>query len=1231
MVFRRYVEKKPGFASEAATLMSEARDYLGVYSLESVRVFNRYDIEGVSGEFIPLIERTILSEPQVDDVYAEALPPRTAGSIVIAVEPLPGQYDQRADSCAQCIEVITKADRPTVRCAKIYSFSGNITEADADALRKHLINKVESREASMDKPESLAAEYPNPPVTPVLTGFINASDTQLYEYLGNYSLAMDIADLKFMQNYFAGTEKRDPTLTELRLIDTYWSDHCRHTTFLTSLDSVKISDSETSAAYSRYLDLRNEVYGENAAKRPVTLMDIATIGAKALKKRGLLKNLDVSDEINACSIVIDVETGGKTEPWLLMFKNETHNHPTEIEPFGGAATCIGGAIRDPLSGRAYVYQAMRVTGAADPRLPLSETIPGKLPQRRLTTTAAAGYSSYGNQIGLATGLVHELYHPNYAAKRMEVGAVVGAVKADNVRRETPAPGDVVLLLGGRTGRDGIGGATGSSKSHTEASIETMSSEVQKGNAPEERKIQRLFRDNEVTLMIKRCNDFGAGGVSVAVGELADGLDIDLTAVRKKYEGLTATEIAISESQERMAVVVSANDADKFIAKAAGENLEAYIVAKITDTNRMVMRYGDAVVADISRDFLSSNGAEKHTSARVESKELSAQTGGTYETLENIVKNLKFCSQRGLGEMFDSSVGAGTVLSPYGGKTQRTASQVMSALIPVQDGETSTASVMSFGFDPYLSEIDPYGGAKFAVVSSIAKLVAAGVSPDAVYLSFQEYFEKLGSDPLKWGLPLSALLGALDAQIELETAAIGGKDSMSGTFLDMNVPPTLISFAIAPADARHIISSEFKTADHDIALLPPGKTLRETKEIWRRVHGLIKDGKIISARAVTEGGVYEAVIQMSLGNNIGAKIIKDFWRDHYRLAGGIIAEIAGDIEDAEIIGRTTSAPVIEVPGIDGGTRSREIKDLLEISEKTLDSVFPKSAAHTGVAQAFNYDKRSVIVSSEKFASPRATVLSFPGTNSEIDTQKALLSAGADADILVIRNLTPEMLRESVADTVKALKNSQILVLPGGFSGGDEPDGSAKFIAAFLRSKEIVDAAHEMLYNHDGLMLGICNGFQALIKLGLVPYGKITEITETSPTLTHNIIGRHVARYVNTRIASVQSPWMSKLNVGEVYAVPISHGEGRFIAGEDEILALAAAGQIATQYCNSEGNVSALYEVNPNGSLYAVEGIFSPDGRVFGKMGHTERAGKYVGKNISGEKHMPLFESGVYYFK
>jgi phosphoribosylformylglycinamidine synthase len=1239
-VFRCYTEKKPGFDIEAQALLQDMREFLGISTLTGLRIFNRYDTEGIDEEVYLKARGTVFSEPQSDDLFDEALPEFDPAHWILGVEALPGQFDQRADSCAQCIQIITCLDRPAVRTAKFHVFFGALTDTDRKRLKDYLINPVETREADLNKPTTLAQEYPQPGPVAVAEGFIAADDAALQVMLDRFGLAMDIDDLRFMQTYFRDVERRDPTVTEVRLVDTYWSDHCRHTTFLTHLDTVDIGDGRVRTAWQRYLDARLEVYGKASSARPKTLMDIATIAAKVLRKRGLLKKLDLSEEVNACSIHVDADvrrnsdTGdacAATEDWLLMFKNETHNHPTEIEPFGGAATCIGGAIRDPLSGRAYVYQAMRVTGAGDPRVPLRETLPGKLPQRKLTVTAAQGYSSYGNQIGLATGLVHEIYHPGYVAKRMEIGAVVGAVKASNVVRQTPSPGDKVILLGGRTGRDGIGGATGSSKTHNDASLVTMASEVQKGNAPEERKIQRLFLDPEVTRIIKRCNDFGAGGVSVAIGELADGLSINLSLVRKKYEGLDATELAISESQERMAVVVAPENADVFIKKAADENLEAYVVAEVTDRARLVMLYQGEVAADLSRAFLDSNGAEKHTDAKVPDRtadEKPEPAGPLRERLLALAGDLRFCSQRGLTERFDSSIGVGSVLMPYGGKTQKTPVQVMAALLPVTDGMTTTCSVMSFGFDPYRFAENPYEGARAAVVSSVSKLVAAGCDPDTVYLTFQEYFERLRREPLRWGKPLSALLGALDAQLDLELAAIGGKDSMSGSFNDLDVPPSLVSFAVAPGDARSVISPEFKAPGNAVVLFDTCAELPETKRTWKRVRELIADGTIVSAWSVTEGGIAEGLLKMSFGNRLGftsdaSLTSADLFASR---VGAIVAELKSPIPAGVIsLGR-----VAETYGISVGGETIPLAPIEEAWDGALENIFPTKAGCSGPAPAAYFPKRTILVASERFAKPRAVITAFPGTNCENDTARAVFSAGGFPEIKVIRNLTQSALENSLAAVEKAIRQSQIVIIPGGFSGGDEPDGSAKFITAFFRNPRITDAVHELLHRRGGLMLGICNGFQALVKLGLVPFGEIRPMDESCPTLTFNLIGRHQSKYVCTRIASVNSPWMNLSQPGDVHTLPVSHGEGRFVASEAMLESLLKQGQITTQYCDRTGAPSQDILVNPNGSLMAIEGVTSPDGRVLGKMCHTERRGYCVAKNITGEKHQPIFESGVKYF-
>ena len=1229
MVYRVYVEKKAGQTHEADGLLKQVRDFLQIDGLESVRVLNRYDAEDIEKELFDYAVNTVFSEPQVDNVTYE-LP---EGQIVFAVEPLPGQYDQRADSAAQCIQIISQGNRPTIRTAKVYVLSGDLSADNVAAIKAYVINAVESREASLETPETLAVEYAIPEKVATVDGFVSMDEKALEELLDKLGLAMDLDDFKFLQNYFAKEEGRDPTITEIRVVDTYWSDHCRHTTFSTHLDDVKIHDPAVAAAYKRYLAARVEVYGEEkAAARPQTLMDIATIGAKTLKKRGLLPELDESEEINACSIHVTATVNGEDQDWLLMFKNETHNHPTEIEPFGGAATCIGGCIRDPLSGRAYVHQAMRVTGAGDPRKSLKETLPGKLPQRKLCQTAAAGYSSYGNQIGLATGHVAELYHEGYVAKRLECGAVVAAAPAYNVRRERPAPGDVIVLLGGRTGRDGIGGATGSSKSHNMKSLTTMASEVQKGNAPEERKIQRLFRNPDVTRLIKRCNDFGAGGVSVAIGELADGLQIDLDAVRKKYDGLDGTELAISESQERMAVVVAAEDADAFIAYAQKENLEAYRVAVVTEEARMVMRWKGNVIADLSREFLNTNGAVKHADVLVNEKDLSPLSKPLFGSLKEMASSLKTASQRGLVERFDATIGAGSVLMPYGGKTQSTPAQAMAAQLPVLPGQfTEQGSLFAWGCDPDCLSVDPYTGAHAAIYSSVAKLVAAGADYKKVYLTLQEFFERLRTEPDRWGKPFAALLGALDAQLELGAAAIGGKDSMSGTFLDKDVPPTLISFAIAPVDKADVLSPEFKAAGHPVYVFAPtDNTAEAQKKAWEDFYALHKQGKVKAAWAI-ENGLAEAIMKMSFGNRIGFASCKDI-ADQWHVAslwGFIVAELTEDVQvpGAMKIGETTVEEKIVL-----GNDSASIEELYALNCATLESVYPTKTVETDKKiTAFAATGAFTAAPAVKVAKPKVLIPVFPGTNCEFDSARAVMAAGGEAEIAVIRNLTADDVAQSVEKVAGLIADSQMIFIPGGFSGGDEPDGSAKFITAFFRNPAIKEQVTKLLDDRGGLMCGICNGFQALIKLGLVPYGKIIDTDENCPTLTFNTIARHQSRIVHTRIASNKSPWLSLMNVGDIVNVPISHGEGRFFASEELALQLAANGQIATQYVDLNGEPTMDADFNPNGSLFAIEGITSPDGRVFGKMGHSERIGDGLYKNVPGNYDIRMFESAVKYFK
>jgi len=1229
MVHRVYVEKKPGQTHEADNLLREIRDFLQIPQLSGVRILNRYDAENIDEELFRYAVGTVFSEPQVDNVFY-ALP---QGETIFAVEPLPGQYDQRADSAAQCIQIISQGNRPIIRTAKVYVLEGTLTAEQLKSIQDYVINRVDSRLADLELPDTLTVEHTVPQTVAVVTGFTALDDAGLSQLLDSLGLAMDLDDLKFLQSYFRDEEHRDPTIAEIRVVDTYWSDHCRHTTFSTHLKNIQIEDPAVQQAYQRYMDARIEVYGEQkAAARPQTLMDIATIGAKTLKKRGLLPELDESEEINACSIHVTANVSGENQDWLLMFKNETHNHPTEIEPFGGAATCIGGCIRDPLSGRAYVHQAMRVTGAGDPRKPLNETLPGKLPQRKLCQTAAAGYSSYGNQIGLATGHVAELYHDGYVAKRLECGAVVAAVPAENVRRECPAPGDVVILLGGRTGRDGIGGATGSSKSHNLKSLTTMASEVQKGNAPEERKLQRLFRNSQVTRLIKRCNDFGAGGVSVAIGELADGLRIDLDAVRKKYDGLDGTELAISESQERMAVVVEAKDADTFVAFAQEENLEAYRVAVVTEEARMVMTWKGNEIANLSREFLNTNGAVKQAGVAVGERDRSVFSKPIYTSLKEMASDLKTASQRGLIERFDTTIGAGSVLMPFGGKNQTTPAQAMAAKLPVLPGKiTDQASVMTWGCDPDLLSVDPYTGAKAAVYSSVAKLVAAGADYNKAYLTLQEFFEKLRTEPARWGKPFAALLGALDAQLELNAAAIGGKDSMSGSFLDKDVPPTLISFAIAPVDANQVLSPEFKETGHPVYVFGPvDESAQSMKNAWDTFHKLHLQGKVQAAWAV-EHGLGEAIMKMSFGNGIGFSSCAQLGKDWHNPSfwGFIVAELTENVEIPGVIkiGQTTNDGMVTLE-----QDSASVDQLYQWNSGVLENVYPtKTLETTDIVPTFSYSGTKGLKPVVKHAKPKVLIPVFPGTNCEYDSAKAVIAAGGEPEIAVIRNLTADDVARSVETVAKMISESQMIFIPGGFSGGDEPDGSAKFITAFFRNPAIKEQVTALLEKRDGLMCGICNGFQALIKLGLVPYGKIIDTDDTCPTLTYNTIGRHQSRIVRTRIASNQSPWLSLMNVGDVVNVPISHGEGRFFATVELAKQLAENGQIATQYVDLAGNPTMDAAFNPNGSLFAIEGITSPDGRVLGKMGHSERIGKNLYRNVPGNYDIRMFEAAVKYFK
>ncbi len=1226
------MEKKPQFAVEGKAVLSDLVTALQIKGLEDVRIINRYDAEGITKENFEKATPTVFSEPPVDNVYY-ALPELVEDERMFASEFLPGQFDQRADSAAQCIQMLCQGDRPTVKYAKLYILKGKISDEDFAKIKHYLINAVEARECGFEQYETLEVKYDVPKDVPVLDGFISYGEEQLKQFIKDYALAMDLGDIICCRDYFA-KEQRDPTLTEIRMLDTYWSDHCRHTTFGTIIDKATIDADYIADTYKQYKLDRQEL-GRSA--KPVCLMDIATAAVRKLKADGLLPDLDESEEINACSVRITVDVDGKDEEWLLMFKNETHNHPTEIEPFGGAATCLGGAIRDPLSGRSYVYQAMRVTGASDPLLPVDKTIPGKLPPRKITTTAAQGYSSYGNQIGLATGHVAEIYDSGYMAKRMEIGAVIGAAPAKNVIRMRPAPGDVIILLGGRTGRDGCGGATGSSKSHNVESLESCGAEVQKGNAPEERKLQRLFRNSDATRLIKRCNDFGAGGVSVAIGELADGLKIDLNAVPKKYDGLDGTELAISESQERMAVVVDKNDVDRFIALAQKENLEATPVAVVTEEARLKMNWNGKTICDISRDFLNSNGAEKHTEIYVPAPTVSYCTGrkNTAEDWEKLVCDLNVCSQKGLVQRFDSTIGAATVLMPYSGKTQQTPVQAMAAKLPVLSGNTSTASIMAWGFNSAISRQSPYHGAALAVVESIAKVVAAGGNSDKCWLTFQEYFERTQDNPERWGKPFAALLGAYKAQLALSCGAIGGKDSMSGTFEDIDVPPTLVSFAVSTAKSDKIISAEFKLPCSGIYYIAPKydenmmPDFESVKKVFKTVEKAIADGKALSVWAVT-GGVAEGIFKMSLGNRIGAKLCSITDKELFGVCGGaFVIEANGEIEGARYIGETTEEYTIEC-----GEVKFDIAALEKKYDAVLEPIFRNTVEEMPKPPVISYDKGCELLANKapsRLAKPKALIPVFPGTNCEYDMAAAFERYGGEAEIFVIRNLTAKNVEDSVNEFAARIADSQIIAIPGGFSGGDEPEGSAKFINAFFRNPRIKDAVEEMLYKRDGLMIGICNGFQALIKLGLLPFGQIVPLSSESPTLTYNAIGRHQSQLALTRICTDKSPWLMHCKVGEVYNIPISHGEGRFVASDEVIAKLIENGQVATQYVDLNGEPSMELAYNPNTSMYAIEGIISPDGRVLGKMGHTERIAKDTCVNVDGNKEQLLFKGGVDYYK
>ncbi len=1271
MVSRIYVEKKPGFDVEAQQLLQELHTVIteGLPQTTKLRIINMYDVEGITDELFTQCVPTVFSEPQVDNASME-LPVEgvvmgaagsgegvisvPAGTAVFAVEPLPGQFDQRADSASECIQLISQGERPTVRSVKVYVLEGDLSEETLSAIKHYVINPIESREASLALRDTLAMQIPEPQPVEVVEGFIDLDEAGLAQFLADRGLAMDLADITFFQKYFRETEKRNPTITEIKVVDTYWSDHCRHTTFGTELTNVQIDDDVVKLAFDKYLAMRSELGREH---KPVCLMDMGTIGAKYLRAHGGLQGLDESEEVNACTVKCKVDVNGEEQDWLFLFKNETHNHPTEIEPFGGAATCLGGAIRDPLSGRSYVYQAMRVTGAGDPTVPVSETLEGKLPQRKLVTTAAAGYSSYGNQIGLATGQVYELYHPGYVAKRMEVGAVVGATPADHVRREEPAPGDKIILLGGRTGRDGIGGATGSSKTQNVESLETSGAEVQKGNPPVERKIQRLFRRGEACRLIKRCNDFGAGGVSVSIGELCDGLLIDLNQVPKKYEGLDGTELAISESQERMSVALAAEDVDEFIGYAHEENLEATVVATVTAEARLRMEWNGDAIVDVSREFLASNGAPKHQDVRVEQGETyePSWAGDTLaDRMTSLVTDLNVSSNKGLGERFDSTIGAATVLMPYGGKHQLTPAQAMVSKFPV-DGETTTASAMAWGFNPYLSEKNQFKGAYLAVVESVARLVATGFTRDAAYLSLQEYFERLRNEPARWGKPTASVLGALMAQVDLKIGAIGGKDSMSGSFEDLDVPPTLISFAVSTGSIDRVVSPEFKRAGSKVvriaprfydedSLVPDVEGMNATFDLMER---LIGEGKVAAAATPGYGCTAETLFKMCVGNGIGLKLtdagatdaaasnveLDDLFTLAYgsfvvELTDGVDAQAiladATDLVSIIELGETTAEYMLEAFG-----ETLDLAKLQEAWEAGIESVFPYRHEDEQVEQ-ISWSDRLPLVCGEKFAKPRVIIPVFPGTNCEYDTARAFECVGAVLQVMVINNLSPNAVIESTKALVEAINNSQIIMLPGGFSGGDEPDGSAKFITAFFRAPEVTEAVRTLLQKRDGLMLGICNGFQALVKLGLVPYGDIVPATAEAPTLTFNEIGRHQSRLVRTRVASSLSPWLSNCKVGDIHTVAISNGEGRFVASDEVLAQMKASGQIATQYVDEAGNPSMDWAVNPSASILAIEGATSPDGRVFGKMGHSERSGNGLYKNVPGNLYQPIFEGGVNYF-
>ena len=1252
-VKRLLVEKREGFDLEAKALMKDLKDSLHIDCIDDLRLLNRYDIEGLSDEICDSASKTIFSEPNLDIVYKESVE-YDKDAKVFAVEYLPGQYDQRADWAAQCVQIINEGQRPNINSAKLYILTGDIDDELFAKIKSYVINPVDSREASLEKPETLELETEIPTEVATIEGFIDFSMEELEKFLKEQGLAMTIDDLKYVQEYFQNQEKRNPTITEIKVLDTYWSDHCRHTTFMTQIKDVEIEDGKFNEiikeTYSKYVEARNTIYIDR--QKDMCLMDIATIAVKELKAAGKLEDLDESEEINACSVNIDVNVDGKIEKYLLMFKNETHNHPTEIEPFGGAATCLGGAIRDPLSGRSYVYQAMRVTGSADPRTSLEDTLHGKLMQKKITTEAANGYSSYGNQIGLTTGQVTEVYDEDFVAKRMEIGAVIAAVPKENVIRKRPEKGDIIILLGGKTGRDGCGGATGSSKEHSEESIETCGAEVQKGDAPNERKIQRFFRNKEVAQMIKRCNDFGAGGVSVAIGEMAESLDINLDLVPKKYDGLDGTELAISESQERMACAIDAENKDRFIELAGLENLQATHVATVTDTGYLRMFWNGKAIVDLNRAFLDTNGKKQQTDIhvpKVDEENTFFNTGKIKvegETIsdkfDSVLKDLNVCSQKGLVEKFDNTIGSNTVLLPFGGKYQRTPIQGMVAKIPVLDGKTTTSSIMTFGYNPKIGKWSPFHGALYAVVESICKLVAVGGDYKTTRLTFQEYFEKLGKDKTKWGKPFSALLGAYYAQKEFGIPAIGGKDSMSGTFEHINVPPTLVSFAVDTVDAEYVVSQEFKKAGSVLAVIKT-PTLESgipdfdiLKKNLDKIRELTQTKKVLASYALGYGGLGEAIAKMAFGNKIGFEVAKDVDAD--KLFDPAYGNIALEMDKADlallegldykVAGKTIEGQYIDVDGY-----KVCLGKIYKAYESTLEPIFPTKAVEpTGEVKNINFIVNEHQKSSLSIVQPKVFIPAFPGTNCEYDSARAFEDAGAKASIKVFRNLSYANIEDSIETMVKEIESSQIVMIPGGFSAGDEPDGSAKFIATVFRNPRIAEAVNDLLTNRDGLMLGICNGFQALIKLGLVPYGEIKAVTsEDAPTITYNNIGRHQAKVVTTRIASNKSPWLAGTQVGDLHSISISHGEGKFVANKETFDQLVANGQIATQYVDLDGNATYDIDYNPNGSFYAVEGITSADGRILGKMGHSERIGKYTLKNIHGEKDQKIFESGVNYFK